>query len=69
MDMRFGTWKVRSLCRASSLAILSKELSKYKLLGVHEVRWEGDGNVDQQENTHSSREEEMRTKNQVQVSF
>jgi exonuclease III len=45
MDMRFGTWNVRSLYRAGSLVTVSKELSKYMLdlVGVQEVRWEGDG--------------------------
>jgi hypothetical protein len=40
MDMRFGTWDVRSLYRAGSLVIVSKELN---LVGVQEVRWEGSG--------------------------
>jgi hypothetical protein len=45
MDIRFGTWNIRSLCRAGSLETLSKELSKYRLdlLGLREVRWEGCG--------------------------
>jgi exonuclease III len=45
MDMRFGTWNVRSLYRAGSLTAVLKELSKYKLdlVGVQEVRWEGGG--------------------------
>jgi hypothetical protein len=29
--MRFGTWKVRSLCRAGSLKTVARELGKYKL--------------------------------------
>jgi exonuclease III len=43
MDMRFGTWNVKSLCRAGSLVTVSNELSKYKLdlVGVQEVRWVG----------------------------
>jgi exonuclease III len=42
MDMRFGTWKVRSLYRAGSLMAASRELARYKLdlVGVQEVRWE-----------------------------
>jgi hypothetical protein len=46
MDMRFGTWNVRSLYRATSLVTVSKELSKYKLdlVGVQKVRQEGGGN-------------------------
>jgi exonuclease III len=45
MDMRFGTWNVRSLYRAGSLMTVSKELSKYKLdlVGVQEVRWDRGG--------------------------
>jgi hypothetical protein len=31
MDMRLGTWNIRSLYRAGSLVTVSKELSKYKL--------------------------------------
>jgi hypothetical protein len=31
MDMRFGTWNIRSLYRAGSLVTVSKALSKYKL--------------------------------------
>jgi hypothetical protein len=43
MDMRFGTWKTRSLYRAGSLETKKKKLSKYKLdlMVVQEVRWEG----------------------------
>jgi hypothetical protein len=45
MDMRFGTWNVRSLYRAGSLMTVSKELAGYKLdlVGVREIRWEGGG--------------------------
>jgi exonuclease III len=45
MDMRFGTWNVRSLYRVGSLLTVSKELARYKLdlVGVQEVRWEGGG--------------------------
>jgi hypothetical protein len=44
-DMRFGTWKVRSLYRVGAIKSVVGELEKYKLdsVGVHEVRWEGDG--------------------------
>jgi hypothetical protein len=40
MDMRFGTWNVRRMYRASSLMAVAEEISKYKfgLLGAHEVR-------------------------------
>jgi exonuclease III len=42
MDMRFGTWDVRSLYRIRSLTTVAKQLGKYKLdvVGVQEVRWE-----------------------------
>jgi hypothetical protein len=42
IDMRFGTWNVRSLCRAGSLVTVSKELStcKLDLVGVY-VTWVG----------------------------
>jgi hypothetical protein len=45
MDIRLGTWNVRSSYRAGSLVTVSKELSKYRLdlVGVQEVRWEGGG--------------------------
>jgi hypothetical protein len=41
MDMRFGTWNVRSLYRSGSLTTVSGELEEYKLdlVGVQEVRW------------------------------
>jgi exonuclease III len=45
MDMRFGTWNVRSLYRIGSLTTVTRELGKYKLdlVGVQEVRWEKGG--------------------------
>jgi hypothetical protein len=45
MDMRFGTWNVRSMYRAGSLRVAGEEISKYKLdlVGVQEVRWDGGG--------------------------
>jgi exonuclease III len=41
MDMRFGTWNVKSLYRAGLLRTVAEEISKYKLdlVGVQEVRW------------------------------
>jgi hypothetical protein len=36
--MRFGTWNIRSLCRVG--AIKKYELD---LVGVQEIRWEGEG--------------------------
>jgi exonuclease III len=45
MDMRFGTWNVKSLYGAGSLRTVVEEISKYKLdlVGVQEVRWGGGG--------------------------
>jgi exonuclease III len=45
MDMRFGTWNVRSLYRSGSLKTVSGELAKCKLdlVGVQEVRWDKGG--------------------------
>jgi exonuclease III len=42
MDMRFGTWNVRSLYTAGSLRAVAEEISEYKLdlMGVQEVRWD-----------------------------
>jgi exonuclease III len=44
-DVRFGTWNVRSLYRAGAIKSVVGELEKYKfdLVGVQEVRWEGEG--------------------------
>jgi exonuclease III len=43
--MRFATWNVRRVYRAGSLRAVAEEISKYKfdLVGVQEVRWDGDG--------------------------
>jgi exonuclease III len=45
MDMRFGTWNIKSMYRAGSLRAVEEEISKYKLdlVGVQEVRWDGGG--------------------------
>jgi exonuclease III len=45
MDMRFGTWNVRSLYRSGSLKTVARELGKYKLdlVDVQEVRWDKGG--------------------------
>jgi hypothetical protein len=43
MDMRFGTWSVRSLYRAGSLRAVVEEISKLDLVGVQDVRWDGGG--------------------------
>jgi exonuclease III len=41
MDMRYGTWNVRSLHRIGPLKTVAREVGKYKLdlVGVQEVRW------------------------------
>jgi hypothetical protein len=43
--MRFGTWIVRSFCCIGAIKSVVQELEKYKLnlVGVQEVRWEGEG--------------------------
>jgi exonuclease III len=43
--VRFGTWNVRSLYRVGAIKSIVGELEKYKLdlVGVQEVRWEGEG--------------------------
>jgi hypothetical protein len=45
MDMRFGTWNVRSMYMAGSPRAAGEEISKYKLdlVGVQEVRWDRGG--------------------------
>jgi hypothetical protein len=45
MDMRFGTWNVRSMYRAGSLKVVEEEISKYELdlVGAQKVRWDGGG--------------------------
>jgi exonuclease III len=45
MDVRFGTWNVRSLYRIGTLKTAVRELGKCKLdlVGVQEVRWEKGG--------------------------
>jgi hypothetical protein len=52
MDMKFGTWTIRSVYRAGSLMTVSRELSKYKLdlMIVEEVTWMAVA-LKQQENT------------------
>jgi hypothetical protein len=42
--MGFGTWNVRSLCRLGAIKSVVGELEKYNfdLVGVEEVRWEGE---------------------------
>jgi exonuclease III len=42
MDMRFGTWNVRSLYRVGSLRTVAQEISKQNLdlVGIQEVRWD-----------------------------
>jgi exonuclease III len=43
--MKFGTWNVRRLYRVGAIKSVVGELEKNKLdlVGVQEVRWEGEG--------------------------
>jgi exonuclease III len=43
--MRFESWNVRSLCKIGAIKSVVGELEKCKLdlVGVQEVRWEGEG--------------------------
>jgi exonuclease III len=43
--MKFGIWNVRSLYRVGAIKLVVGELEKFKLdlVGVQEVRWEGEG--------------------------
>jgi exonuclease III len=43
--MRFATWNVRSLCSVGAIKSVVGKLEKYNLdlVGVQEVRWEGEG--------------------------
>jgi hypothetical protein len=45
MDVRFGTWNVRSQYRAVSLTAAASELARYKLnsVDVQKVRWNKKG--------------------------
>jgi hypothetical protein len=47
MDMRFGTWTVRSLYRSGSLTTATRELARYKLglVGLQGVSWSTVGMV------------------------
>jgi exonuclease III len=42
--MKFGTWNIKSLCSIGAIKSVVGELEKYKLdlVGVQEVRWEGE---------------------------
>jgi hypothetical protein len=70
MDMRFGTWNVRSLYTAGTLMTVSREVSRYKvnLVGEQEVSWEGSGTVQAGEYAFF-KERGMRTMNWVQGFF
>jgi len=45
--MRFGSMKLSSLCKSSSLMTVARELARNKLdlVGVQEVRWYKGGTV------------------------
>jgi hypothetical protein len=53
MDIRFGTWNVRSLYRAGLLMTVAEEISKYKLelVGAQKVRWDRGGTEQEDEYT------------------
>jgi hypothetical protein len=65
MNMRFGTWIIK---RADSLVTVSRELYRYRvdLVGVQEVRWEGNGTAPAGEYNFYM-EREMRTMIKVQA--
>jgi Endonuclease/Exonuclease/phosphatase family. len=48
MDMRFGTWNVRSLFRTRALGLVTSEIDKCRmdLVGIQEVRWDGSGTLE-----------------------
>jgi hypothetical protein len=70
MDMRFGTWNVRSLYRTGPLMTVAKEISKCKsdLVGVQVSSAGTEGAPNQQANIRFSMERGMRILNDVQVS-
>jgi exonuclease III len=45
MDIRFGSWNVRSMYRTGSLSTVAEVISKYKLdlVEIQEVRWNRSG--------------------------
>jgi hypothetical protein len=64
MDMKFGTWNVRSLYREGSLITDGKEISKNKLDSVEYRRSDGTkGAPNQHANIHFSIERGMRIMN------
>jgi hypothetical protein len=64
MDMRFGTWNVRSMYRSGLLRAVMQEITKYKLdlVGVQVVRLR-EVALNQQVNIHFSMERGMRITN------
>jgi hypothetical protein len=70
VDLRFGTWNIRSLYRVGSLMTVSRELARYRLdlVGLQEVGWEGSGTVPAGDYTFCM-ERGMRTMNWVQGFF
>jgi hypothetical protein len=52
VDIRYGTWNVRSLYRAGSLKTAASELAKYRLVLVSvKVRWVDGGSQPADYNT------------------
>jgi hypothetical protein len=43
MDIRFGTWNIRSLYRSGSFKTVARELGKYKSDLEVQVRWDKGG--------------------------
>jgi hypothetical protein len=64
MNVRFGTWNVRSMYRAGSLRAVAEEISKYTsdLVGVKEICWD-EVAQNQQANIHFSMEKGMEIMN------
>lgn len=53
MDMKFGTWNARGLCKAGSVTTIAREMEKYKLDSVRlkDVRWDGGGSEPEGDST------------------
>jgi len=47
MELRIGTWNIRTLYKPGALKIITEEVEKYKipLVAVQEIRWTGEGNI------------------------
>jgi hypothetical protein len=58
MDVKFGTWTVRSLCRTGSFKVVAGELGQYKLdiVVVQKFRWKKGGTEQAEDYTFFSGE-------------